>query len=53
MLFTSVICFPFVSVQECNDPCCNASTCKLVPGAQCSSDGICCENCKVCKFAYK
>uniref|UniRef100_A0A8C1GU94 ADAM metallopeptidase domain 15 n=1 Tax=Cyprinus carpio TaxID=7962 RepID=A0A8C1GU94_CYPCA len=35
-------CFP-----ECNDPCCNASTCKLVPGAQCSSDGICCENCKL------
>ncbi|XP_035282533.1 disintegrin and metalloproteinase domain-containing protein 15 isoform X2 [Anguilla anguilla] len=34
-------------VDECNDPCCNASTCKLVPGAQCSSDGICCNNCKL------
>ncbi|KAI1885985.1 hypothetical protein AGOR_G00209390 [Albula goreensis] len=34
-------------VDECNDPCCNASTCKLVPGAQCSSDGICCDNCKL------
>ncbi|XP_051576250.1 disintegrin and metalloproteinase domain-containing protein 15 isoform X2 [Myxocyprinus asiaticus] len=34
-------------LDECNDPCCNASTCKLVPGAQCSSDGICCENCKL------
>ncbi|XP_026083188.1 disintegrin and metalloproteinase domain-containing protein 15-like isoform X5 [Carassius auratus] len=34
-------------LEECNDPCCNASTCKLVPGAQCSSDGICCENCKL------
>uniref|UniRef100_A0A8C9WCM8 ADAM metallopeptidase domain 15 n=1 Tax=Scleropages formosus TaxID=113540 RepID=A0A8C9WCM8_SCLFO len=33
--------------DECNDPCCNYSTCKLVPGAQCSSDGICCENCKL------
>uniref|UniRef100_A0A3B4GHE8 Disintegrin domain-containing protein n=1 Tax=Pundamilia nyererei TaxID=303518 RepID=A0A3B4GHE8_9CICH len=33
--------------QECEDPCCNASTCKLVPGAQCSSDGICCQDCKV------
>ncbi|XP_030638979.1 disintegrin and metalloproteinase domain-containing protein 15 [Chanos chanos] len=34
-------------LDECNDPCCNASTCKLVPGAQCSSDGICCDNCKL------
>ncbi|KAL6488498.1 hypothetical protein MHYP_G00022390 [Metynnis hypsauchen] len=34
-------------LDECNDPCCNASTCKLVSGAQCSSDGICCENCKL------
>lgn len=33
--------------QECEDPCCNASTCQLVPGAQCSSDGICCQDCKV------
>nr|XP_046158393.1 disintegrin and metalloproteinase domain-containing protein 15-like isoform X4 [Oncorhynchus gorbuscha] len=34
-------------LDECNDPCCNATTCKLVPGAQCSSDGICCDNCKL------
>ncbi|XP_056142807.1 disintegrin and metalloproteinase domain-containing protein 12 isoform X2 [Lampris incognitus] len=34
-------------LEECEDPCCNASTCRLVPGAQCSSDGICCDNCKL------
>ncbi|XP_035991466.1 disintegrin and metalloproteinase domain-containing protein 15 isoform X3 [Fundulus heteroclitus] len=34
-------------LEECDDPCCNASTCQLVPGAQCSSDGICCEDCKL------
>ncbi|KAJ8005462.1 hypothetical protein DPEC_G00146890 [Dallia pectoralis] len=34
-------------LDECDDPCCNATTCQLVPGAQCSSDGICCENCKL------
>lgn len=33
--------------QECDDPCCNASTCQLMPGAQCSSDGVCCQDCKV------
>ncbi|XP_006810479.1 disintegrin and metalloproteinase domain-containing protein 12-like, partial [Neolamprologus brichardi] len=34
-------------LEECEDPCCNASTCKLLPGAQCSSDGICCQDCKL------
>ncbi|XP_056237595.1 disintegrin and metalloproteinase domain-containing protein 15 isoform X1 [Seriola aureovittata] len=34
-------------LEECDDPCCNASTCRLVPGAQCSSDGICCQDCKL------
>ncbi|CAJ1061249.1 LOW QUALITY PROTEIN: disintegrin and metalloproteinase domain-containing protein 15 [Xyrichtys novacula] len=34
-------------MEECEDPCCNASTCQLVPGAQCSSDGICCQDCKL------
>ncbi|XP_060678958.1 disintegrin and metalloproteinase domain-containing protein 15, partial [Hemiscyllium ocellatum] len=34
-------------LEECDDPCCNATSCKLVPGAQCSSDGACCSNCKL------
>ncbi|XP_068426841.1 disintegrin and metalloproteinase domain-containing protein 12 isoform X3 [Clinocottus analis] len=34
-------------LEECEDLCCNASTCRLVPGAQCSSDGICCHDCKL------
>uniref|UniRef100_A0A3Q3MF92 ADAM metallopeptidase domain 15 n=1 Tax=Mastacembelus armatus TaxID=205130 RepID=A0A3Q3MF92_9TELE len=34
-------------LEECEDPCCNSSTCRLVPGAQCSSDGICCQDCKL------
>ncbi|XP_067878941.1 disintegrin and metalloproteinase domain-containing protein 12 isoform X2 [Heterodontus francisci] len=33
--------------DECDDPCCNASTCRLVPGAECSTEGACCENCKL------
>ncbi|KAM8827067.1 disintegrin and metalloproteinase domain-containing protein 12 isoform 3-T4 [Synchiropus picturatus] len=34
-------------VEECDDRCCNASTCRLIPGAQCSSDGICCQDCQL------
>ncbi|XP_040268434.1 disintegrin and metalloproteinase domain-containing protein 15-like isoform X2 [Bufo bufo] len=34
-------------LQECLDPCCNASSCQLMPGAECASDGLCCEQCKV------
>lgn len=37
--------------DECRDPCCNATTCRLAPGAQCSSDGACCENCKLKRVA--
>ncbi|KAJ2081424.1 hypothetical protein H4R24_002359 [Coemansia sp. RSA 988] len=35
--------------EECkNDPCCDASTCKLRSGAQCAdSNDLCCSNCKV------
>ncbi|KAK0149025.1 Disintegrin and metalloproteinase domain-containing protein 12 [Merluccius polli] len=34
-------------LEECDDPCCNASTCRLQPGAQCSAHGTCCEDCKL------
>ncbi|XP_057690452.1 disintegrin and metalloproteinase domain-containing protein 15 isoform X1 [Corythoichthys intestinalis] len=34
-------------LEECQDPCCNASTCRLHPGAQCSADGVCCQDCKL------
>nr|XP_009668869.1 PREDICTED: disintegrin and metalloproteinase domain-containing protein 9-like [Struthio camelus australis] len=31
--------------QECTNPCCDAATCKLTSGSQCTQ-GLCCENCK-------
>lgn len=34
------------SVEECNNPCCDASTCRLVEGAQCAH-GLCCDNCQL------
>ncbi|XP_067395306.1 disintegrin and metalloproteinase domain-containing protein 15 isoform X2 [Emydura macquarii macquarii] len=33
--------------EECADPCCNASTCQLAPGAQCASADTCCQACKL------
>ncbi|XP_074079430.1 disintegrin and metalloproteinase domain-containing protein 15 isoform X1 [Macrotis lagotis] len=33
--------------EECSDPCCNASSCQLMPGAQCASDGLCCQECQL------
>ena len=33
---------PSLCLQECNNPCCNANTCQLASGAQCSS-GTCCD----------
>nr|QBF53418.1 metalloproteinase of class P-III MPIII-5 [Vipera ammodytes ammodytes] len=33
------------SPRDCQNPCCNAATCKLTPGSQCA-DGECCDQCK-------
>ncbi|XP_055522274.1 disintegrin and metalloproteinase domain-containing protein 12-like isoform X4 [Leucoraja erinacea] len=30
---------------ECSDRCCHPLTCKLIPGAVCSSTGACCKDC--------
>ncbi|XP_007445420.2 disintegrin and metalloproteinase domain-containing protein 19-like, partial [Python bivittatus] len=32
---------------ECTDPCCNATSCKLMPGAQCATGDPCCHQCKL------
>ncbi|XP_030603455.1 disintegrin and metalloproteinase domain-containing protein 8a [Archocentrus centrarchus] len=34
------------TVEECKNPCCNATTCKLNAGAQCA-EGACCHNCQL------
>nr|XP_055032462.1 zinc metalloproteinase-disintegrin-like jararhagin isoform X2 [Misgurnus anguillicaudatus] len=34
------------NVEECENLCCNATTCKLTDGSQCAQ-GDCCENCKI------
>ncbi|XP_067295026.1 disintegrin and metalloproteinase domain-containing protein 28 isoform X2 [Pseudorasbora parva] len=34
------------TIQECTNPCCNATTCKLTEGSQCAT-GECCEECKM------
>ncbi|XP_031292019.1 disintegrin and metalloproteinase domain-containing protein 15 isoform X2 [Camelus dromedarius] len=33
--------------DDCADPCCDYHTCQLRPGAQCASDGLCCQNCQL------
>ncbi|XP_006861583.1 PREDICTED: disintegrin and metalloproteinase domain-containing protein 15 isoform X2 [Chrysochloris asiatica] len=33
--------------DDCSDPCCDYFTCQLRPGAQCASDGPCCQNCQL------
>ncbi|KAK0149917.1 Disintegrin and metalloproteinase domain-containing protein 8 [Merluccius polli] len=34
------------TVEECKNPCCNATTCKLKADAKCA-DGECCHNCQL------
>ncbi|XP_069557617.1 disintegrin and metalloproteinase domain-containing protein 28 [Brachyistius frenatus] len=34
------------TVEECNNRCCNASTCRLKEGSQCA-EGECCSHCKI------
>ncbi|XP_075933450.1 disintegrin and metalloproteinase domain-containing protein 8a [Anarhichas minor] len=34
------------TAEECKNPCCNATTCKLNAGAQCA-EGECCHNCRL------
>ncbi|KAK3529332.1 hypothetical protein QTP70_029139 [Hemibagrus guttatus] len=34
------------TVEECNNPCCNAKTCKFTEGSRCAQ-GECCENCQI------
>ncbi|XP_043357766.1 disintegrin and metalloproteinase domain-containing protein 15 isoform X2 [Dermochelys coriacea] len=33
--------------EECADPCCNASTCRLAAGAECATGDTCCQDCKL------
>ncbi|XP_072588578.1 disintegrin and metalloproteinase domain-containing protein 15 isoform X3 [Vulpes vulpes] len=33
--------------DDCTDPCCDYFTCQLRPGAQCASNGLCCQNCQL------
>ncbi|NWZ59606.1 ADA15 protein, partial [Haliaeetus albicilla] len=33
--------------MECTDPCCNSSTCQLMPGAECATGDACCQDCQL------
>ncbi|XP_056365992.1 disintegrin and metalloproteinase domain-containing protein 15 isoform X5 [Oenanthe melanoleuca] len=32
---------------ECTDPCCNSSSCQLMPGAACATQDTCCQDCQL------
>lgn len=42
----STTCGLMSPMQDCTNPCCNATTCRLTEGSQCA-EGDCCDNCKV------
>ncbi|NXL66969.1 ADA15 protein, partial [Chordeiles acutipennis] len=37
---------------ECTDPCCNSSTCQLVPGAACATGDACCQDCQLLRAGH-
>ncbi|XP_071656530.1 disintegrin and metalloproteinase domain-containing protein 15 isoform X2 [Patagioenas fasciata] len=32
---------------ECADPCCNSTSCQLMPGAECAAGDACCQDCRL------
>ncbi|XP_053906929.1 disintegrin and metalloproteinase domain-containing protein 15 isoform X3 [Cuculus canorus] len=32
---------------ECTDPCCNSTSCQLLPGAACAAGDACCQDCQL------
>ncbi|NWS79004.1 ADA15 protein, partial [Crotophaga sulcirostris] len=32
---------------ECTDPCCNSTSCQLLPGAACATGDTCCQDCQL------
>ena len=38
---------------ECTDPCCNATTCQLVSGAQCGSGSCCSRDCTIVPYGIE
>uniref|UniRef100_A0A3Q3FEX2 Disintegrin domain-containing protein n=1 Tax=Labrus bergylta TaxID=56723 RepID=A0A3Q3FEX2_9LABR len=41
-----IFCTALTILQECKNPCCNATTCKLKAGAACA-EGECCHKCQL------
>uniref|UniRef100_A0A672UWG8 ADAM metallopeptidase domain 15 n=1 Tax=Strigops habroptila TaxID=2489341 RepID=A0A672UWG8_STRHB len=39
--------------QECTDPCCNSSTCQLMPGAECATGDVCCQDCRLHRAGHQ
>ncbi|XP_057280095.1 disintegrin and metalloproteinase domain-containing protein 15 isoform X1 [Pezoporus wallicus] len=38
---------------ECTDPCCNSSTCQLMPGAECATGDGCCQDCRLRRAGHQ